>query len=153
MIDDSKIKFRLATASDLLDVQSCAHAAYSSYVERIGREPAPMVADFSRQIGLGQVYIALYNLSFAGYVVFYNKAEYMHLENLAVLPFYKGQGVGKRLIEFVEKTARDKGLIGVELYTNELMTENLLIYTKLGFVVVERKLQAGFNRVFFRKTV
>jgi ribosomal protein S18 acetylase RimI-like enzyme len=152
-MDDPPIQIRLAIADDLLDVQFCARASYSKYVERMGREPAPMVADFAHQIDLSQVYTALYKSLFAGYVVFYPEADHLHLESVAVVPSYAGQGIGKMLIEYVEQTARDNGLNAVELYTNEVMTENLTLYPKLGYVETERKQQEGYSRIFFRKPV
>lgn len=45
------------------------------------------------------------------------------------------------------------GLPAVELYTNEAMTENQAIYSKLGYVETEKKHQDGFNRVFYRKSL
>jgi hypothetical protein len=33
------------------------------------------------------------------------------------------------------------------------MTENLKIYPKLGYTVVGRRTEAGFNRVYFEKTL
>jgi len=45
----------------------------------------------------------------------------------------------------------DAGVDVVELYTNEIMTENIAIYTRLGYDEIERKHEDGFNRVFFRK--
>ena len=152
-MDGTKIKIRLATSDDLLEVASCARAAYSWYIERIGREPAPIIANFAEQIDLGQVYVAHFKLTFIGYAVFYSSAKHLHLENVAVAPSYMGQGVGKRLIEYAEQTARNKGLKAVELYTNETMTENLAMYPRLGYIETERKHQAGFNRVFFRKNI
>ncbi len=112
-----------------------------------------MHADFARQIAMGQVHVALFESSFAGYVVSYRELDHLHLENLAVLPAQVGKGIGKRLVEFVEQAAREQGLNAVELYTNEAMIENLLMYPKLGYLETDRKRQAGFDRVFFRKLV
>ena len=72
---------------------------------------------------------------------------------MAVLPTQTSKGIGKKLIEYVEHTARQQGLKAVELYTNEAMAENLVMYRKLGYLETERRQQAGFNRVFFRKAV
>lgn len=152
-MDNSPIRIRLASAADLQNVQLCAQAAYAKYIERMGQVPAPMVADFERQIKQSQVHIAIYSSSFAGYVVFYPKHDHMHLENVAVLPSYSGQGVGKKLVAHVERAASENGFAAVELYTNEAMTENFPLYLNLGYVETERKLQAGFNRVFFRKSI
>ena len=146
-------KIRLAKPEDLANIQSCANAAYSKYTTRMSRKPAPMSADFARQIGLGKVFIALHNTTFAGYVVFYPVQDHMHLENVAVAPSHSGKGIGKQLVIFVEQTARDKGLATVRLYTNKVMTENLEMYPRLGYIETGRKQQDGFSRVFFSKQV
>ena len=145
------IKIRMATLEDLASVQSCTRAAYSKYTTAMNREPAPMSADFASQIGLGQVFVALNNNAFAGYVVFYPVHDHLHLENIAVTPVQSGKGIGKQLMQFVEQTARNRGLSAVELYTNEAMTENLQMYPRLGYIETGRKQQEGFHRVFFRK--
>ena len=144
-------KIRLAKLEDLTDVQSCARSAYSHYVERMGRKPAPMQADFASQILQGQVHVAFRGEAFAGYVVFYREHDRVCLENVAVVPALSGNGIGKMLMEYVEQTARTHGASAVELYTNETMTENLAMYPKLGYIEIVRKQQHGFNRVFFRK--
>ena len=41
---------RKARMKDLARIEACALAAYSPYVERIGRKPAPMVADFGAAV-------------------------------------------------------------------------------------------------------
>ncbi len=117
------------------------------------REPAPMHADFASQIASGQVYVAMCGASLIGYVVFYAEGDHLHLENVAVFPDYSGKGIGKKLVEYVEQTARDKSLNAVRLYTNTVMTENLAMYPKLGYMETERKIQDGFSRIFFRKAV
>ena len=151
-MNNEAVQIRKAIQSDLVDVATCARAAYAQYVDAMGKEPAPMNADFARQIEQGVVYIAHYQDRFAGYVVFYaDGADHVHLENVAVLPEMCGKGVGKSLIDYAEQSARQCGAKRVELYTNEAMTANLGMYPKLGYVEISRKLQAGFHRVFFRK--
>jgi ribosomal protein S18 acetylase RimI-like enzyme len=152
MSNDS-VQIRKAVCGDLTDVQACARAAYSKYFERIGKAPAPMNADFFAQIAQGIVHVALSGLQFAGYVVFYADGDHIHLESVAVLPEQSGKGVGKALIGYAELTAQHEGLKAVELYTNEAMIENLAMYRKLGYQEIQRKQQAGFNRVFFRKQI
>jgi hypothetical protein len=49
--------------------------------------------------------------------------------------------------------ARLDGLQAVELYTNEAMVENLAMYERMGYREIQRKHDAGFNRVFFRKAL
>ena len=49
---------RAAAPEDLDAIRRIARAAYAPYVPRIGREPAPMVADFAAAIAAGQVWVA-----------------------------------------------------------------------------------------------
>ncbi len=144
-------EIRIATVDDLPQIEACARAAYRKYIERMGRPPAPMLADFSRQIGQGIVHVLTSNGELAGYVVFYPMGDYIHLENIAVEPARAGRGLGRIMIEFVEAEAGRLGFPGVELYTNEQMTENLDMYLALGYQEVARRNEEGFDRVYFRK--
>ena len=144
---------RKAQRRDVQAITACARAAYSMYVDRIGREPAPMVADFATQVAEGLVYVIGAGGAIDGYVVFYPRNDHIHLENLAVWREHSGKGRGGQLIAFVEDQARHHGLAAVELYTNAKMFENLNMYPKLGFVEMDRWTEDGFERVFFRKNV
>lgn len=145
---------RLAEADDEPEIRDCAEQAYARYVPMIGRKPAPMVADFVTQIAAGMVYVATDDQAiFQGFIVFYAEEEHILLENVAVLPSAAGHGVGRALISFCEDAARQRGINGVHLYTNEKMTDNLSIYPKLGYVKVGQRTKDGFKRVYFEKTL
>lgn len=145
---------RLAQACDEPVIKDCAEQAYARYVPMIGRKPAPMVADFATQIVEGVVYIAQDDQAiFQGFIVFYAEEEHILLENVAVLPSTAGRGVGKALIGFCENAALQRGLNAVHLYTNEMMTDNLSIYSKLGYRKVARREEEGFKRVYFEKNL
>ncbi len=77
----------------------------------------------------------------------------MLLENVAVLPDAAGCGVGKTLIRFCEERARKLGCGAVRLYTNAQMKENLLIYPRLGYLEIGRRMENGFDRVYFAKAL
>ena len=145
------MSIRQAKSADLNNIQSCAIEAYTKYVQRIGKAPAPMVADFATHIDRQQVWITEHDTFFAGYIVFYPLADSMQLENVAVLNRYAGQGIGRQLIEYAESEARRLNLIAVELYTNLKMTENIAYYPKLGYVETDRREEDGFSRVYYRK--
>ena len=147
-----KPMIRMAAPEDVPRINSCATEAYEKYVQRIGKKPAPMVADFASLVNQGHVFVSTGPAGeIEGFIVFYARRDHMHLENVAVYGNCEGKGVGRRLIEFCEATALKKGLDRVELYTNEKMTENLTLYPHLGYVETSRKQQDGFNRVFFQK--
>mgnify|MGYP001032615784 CR=1 FL=1 len=141
---------RLATRTDLADIQRCARAAYAQYVPLIGREPAPMVADFAAQIDSGWVHV-FHQDGLAEYIVFYPRKADMFLENVAVHPDAWGRGIGRQLITLCEDAARAQGCDTVRLYTSAAMTGNLTLYPRLGYVETERRREDGFNRVYFEK--
>lgn len=142
---------RQAVETDLPAVRRCAEAAYVMYVERIGKKPAPMVADFAAAIEAGNLHVAVESGKVVGFVVFYPRADHLHLENVAVDPHHQRGGIGKRLIEFVEAQAIGSGFDRVELYTNARMSENRAIYPRLGYVEFERRIEDGFDRIYYRK--
>ena len=151
-----KIDIKPATINDLHAIKSCAEAAYQIYVHRIGRKPAPMVADFEDTITKQMTFVARLEhtpSNIAGFVVFYERGDHIHLENIAVDPKAQGNGVGRALISFVEQSAQAARCKAIELYTNEKMTENLTLYPKLGYEEIERRQEDGFNRVYFRKEI
>lgn len=148
---DSATMIRPAEASDEAAILACAEQAYSRFIPRIGRKPAPMLADYRGQIAAGQVWIAEDGSDLAGFIVFAPQGDVMLLENVAVLPTAAGRGIGKALIGCCEAEARRLGLRAISLYTNEKMVENIAIYPKLGYVETRRGDEDGFRRVWFEK--
>lgn len=148
------MKIRKANPADVTAVITCAHGAYQMYVERIGRKPAPMTADFAALIERGIVFVGEDAAGvLCGFVVFYARGDSMHLENVAVAPGKQGHGYGKRLVSFVESEACGLGFASVDLYTNEKMTENQDLYPRLGYEEIERRQEDGFNRIYYRKSL
>lgn len=144
---------RPATREDLSAISGCARAAYVGYVPRIGREPAPMVADFEALAAAGEVHVLIDGGVLAGFIVMRSGAGHLFVENVAVHPDRQGRGFGRRLMAFAEAAARERGLPALELYTNVKMTENFAFYEGLGFVETERRHEDGFDRVYLRKTL
>jgi ribosomal protein S18 acetylase RimI-like enzyme len=145
---------RQAVAKDEAAVRDCAERAYAGYTGLIGRKPAPMMADFSMQISSGQVHVALDGEEvFLGFIVFYPDELGMHIESVAVLPGAAGQGVGRALVRFCEDQAGRQDIGLVHLYTNEKMAANLKIYARLGYIAIARRIEGGFDRVFFQKKI
>jgi ribosomal protein S18 acetylase RimI-like enzyme len=144
-----------ADAADCAAVVACVRAAYTRYIARMGREPAPMLADYRALIARGVVHVVRQPVKadVRGLIVLWPTERAMFVENVAVHPHYQGQGLGGRLMAFAEERARAAGLREVRLYTNEAMTENLAFYGRLGFEETARRLDDGYRRVFLRKTL
>jgi ribosomal protein S18 acetylase RimI-like enzyme len=142
---------RPALAGDLTAVQALVNAAYAPYIPRLGRAPAPMMDDYAAAIAKGLVHLSEFDGRLAGLVVLIAEPDALLLDNIAVAPALQGQHVGRRLMEFAEETAKQYGLTRLRLYTNELMTENIGWYTRLGFRETHRGTEAGFRRVYMSR--
>ena len=147
------MNIRPATPEDIAGVRACAEAAYEIYVAAIGKKPAPMIADFGAAQAAGDLYVACVNEDVAGFVVFFEREDHVHLENVAVSPAYQGRGIGGKLMDLVENETLKRGLRKIELYTNVKMTGNLTLYPALGYEEIGRWSEDGFDRVFYRKTL
>ena len=75
------------------------------------------------------------------------------LEAIGIAPEYQGKGLGKKLIEFAEREAIRQGYPEIYLYTNEHMTNNISIYSHLGFIETERCLKNDRPAVYMRKSL
>ena len=144
-------RIRAAGEDDVPAIESIVRDSYARYVPLIGREPAPMTADYRNLVSAGEVWVAEREGSVIGVLVLRRDEQTLLLENVAVSPPHQGQGVGRALIAFAEQHGRDLGLEAVTLYTNEAMRENLRLYPRLGYVETGRRTADGYARVYFRK--
>jgi GNAT superfamily N-acetyltransferase len=145
------ITIRPAVEADAPALHSIAVAAYQHYASRIGREPAPMTANYAAAVHRGQAWVAAEDGQAIGFIILIPQPGHLLLENVAVLPAAQGRGVGARLLAFAEEHARSLHLPEIRLYTNEAMTENLAYYPRHGYTETHRAQQDGFRRVFFLK--
>ncbi|MEW2466921.1 GNAT family N-acetyltransferase [Streptomyces sp. NPDC046994] len=149
--DGSGEGVRRAVAADVPAVRALTDAAYHHYIARIGVTPQPMEADHAANVAAGRVFVT--GEPVVGLVVVEAFGDHLFLDSLAVHPDAQGQGVGRRLLAFVDAHARALGRNEVRLYTNAMMWENRRIYPKYGYEVVERRADGPYDRVHYRKRV
>ena len=149
---EPSIELTPAAPGDLSNIVALVRAAYAPYIERIGKEPAPMGADYGAAIAAGHVVVArrvsgrtppLTGSSatqgeILGLIVTEAFADHLLIENIAVSPEAQGFGIGGMLLEHAYAEARALGLAEVRLYTNAKMTENLRYNPRRGFVEIGR---------------
>ena len=104
-------------------------------------------------VGEGWVYVAEQEGAVRGILVLISEDDGMLLDNVAVLPEAQGLGIGRLLLTFAERVAADAGGPAIRLYTNEAMTENIALYTRLGYIETHRAEETGFQRVYMQKTL
>lgn len=146
-----KYSFRSAIGADVSKVAALVNAAYRHYVERIGMLPRPMTDDYAEVIANSRVTVAESHGTIVGVIVLAVDDEGFLVDNVAVDPSHRGKGLGKALLEFAEAEARRAGLDSIYLYTHEKMTENLTLYSRIGYVEYDRRSHGDFSLVYMRK--
>jgi len=144
---------RRATQDDAEGIAALVAEAYSPYIPRIGKKPAPMLDDYAQVIADSYVFVLADGADIQGVLVVSQQNTELLLNNIAVLPRYKGKGIGKALLAFCEEHAQATGCDDIQLYTHQLMTENIALYKKLGYQETHRATEDGFARVFMRKPI
>ena len=147
------VLIRPAGAADRQRMEAIVEAAYRPYLQRMDRQPAPMVDDYARRIAAGQAHVLEEAGMILGVLVLEPAEDHLLLDNVAVDPAHHGQGLGRRLMIFAEEEARRRGFARLVLYTNEVMVENIALYRRLGYAETERIRVAGYDRVYMQKAL
>jgi N-acetylglutamate synthase-like GNAT family acetyltransferase len=147
---------RSAMVTDVGAINELVVAAFGRYVERIGRPPAPMTADYAKLLHTSRMWVVEdgeHAGVILGLLVTQAEPDHLLIDAIAVAPTAQGRGHGRRLLERADEDAHDAGLEEIRLCTNEAMTENLSFYPSRGFHETGRGIQDGYHRVFFAKRV
>ena len=142
---------RPATTADVPRLTELVQAAYAHYVERLGGPPRPMTDDYAEVVRGYDVTVAVRGGGIVGLIVLGVDDEGFFVDNVAVDPSHQGSGVGRALLEHADGAARHAGFDSIYLYTHELMTENLALYSRAGYVEYDRRLHRDARLVYFRK--
>ncbi|CRL27714.1 Acyl-CoA N-acyltransferase [Penicillium camemberti] len=150
---ESNLTLDKATVEDIPAIKSMINAAYSKYIERIGKPPAPMTEDWDQVIRTHEVLVLRDNERIVGSITSHEDEQTtsLKIDNVVVNPGEQGRGYGYHMIKHAEVDAKNKGLTSITLFTNVKMFENIGFYTKLGFVETGRRMEDGFERVYFYK--
>jgi ribosomal protein S18 acetylase RimI-like enzyme len=142
---------RRADEEDAPRIAALADAAYGHYVERIGFPPRPMLDDYNQVIRSAHVTVAENRETIVAVIVLNSDDEGFFIDNVAVHPSHRGRGLGRALLEFAEVEASRAGFDSIYLYTHEEMTENIALYSRIGYEEYDRRPQEGFSLVYMRK--
>lgn len=138
---------------DLAVVEAIVETAYTHYIARIGRRPGPMLDDYAVLISKRLVHLIDSDGEAKGVLVLIPEPDVMLLDNIALLPDAQGLGLGRKMLEFAEQAALDAGYKSIRLYTHQLMTENIELYRRIGYIETHRGEEKGLHRVYMTKLI
>jgi N-acetylglutamate synthase-like GNAT family acetyltransferase len=147
----SEYTARAAASHDAPGVAACVAAAYRHYIERNGLVPVPMRQDYDEVIRDCHVTVVEHGGTIVAVLALRVAEEGFLLDNVAIAPAHQGKGLGRWLLEYAESEARRQGFDSIYLYTQEVMTENLALYRRIGYVEYARRIESGLHRVYLRK--
>jgi GNAT superfamily N-acetyltransferase len=140
---------RRATAADLSAIKALIDAAYAKYLTRMDKQPPPMLRDYGPSVEAGATWVT--GSPITAVLTLYPRDDRLLVENIAVHPGVQGRGLGRALMSFAEQEAARCGLTRMALVTHEAMTENLAMYTQLGYAEVDRRAEDGYRRIYMEK--
>jgi N-acetylglutamate synthase-like GNAT family acetyltransferase len=140
--------FRIANLEDHKIIMAIAQKAYEKYIERMGKEPAPMRPVIQKE---DVVFVCEDNKQVIAFAILVKINDQIILDSIAVDPPHQKKGIGNNFIKFIEEYLMEQKVNKYQLYTNEMMFENIDWYQKIGFKIFKKVTEKGFNRIYFEK--
>ena len=148
------LDLRRATPADASAIRALVHAAYAKWVPIIGREPAPMVADYDRAVREHMIDLLFVDDRLVALIELVAEQDCLLIENVAVAPASAGRGHGRALMVHAVDVAHSLGRKRVRLYSNRLMAANIALYRRLGYAIDREEISAeGYHRVHMSMTL
>jgi len=132
-----EVHIRLAEPSDATVVATVLHKSFvefeALYTPQGFAATTPDAAQVLARMREGPVWLAFRNVEVLGTVAAVLKGEWAYIRGMAVLPAARRLSVGARLLEHVERWARDQGCRRLFLSTTPFLDGAIRLYEKFGF--------------------
>ncbi len=139
---------RKASAFDAEALSECMHAAYAIYNSRLmGKTLPPMNVNYEDEIRACPVWVAESDGVLVAGLILMPEENCMTITNVAVHPKFQGNGLGRNLMTLAEAEAKQQGYSESRLTTHVALTENISLYSYLGWSETGR----DEYRVYMRK--
>ncbi|MCC8165599.1 MAG: GNAT family N-acetyltransferase [Planctomycetes bacterium] len=154
-MDISELEILPAGEADLQAILDLQHRAYRSEAELLNDFSIPplqdTLEDTRQDYSIGIILKAVTpDGEIIGSVRGHVEAATLCIGKLMVLPEYRGQGLGTRLLTTIEKYFP---VFRCELFTSSKSTRNMALYERLGYVRYKEEMVApGLQLVYFHKT-
>jgi 2-methylisocitrate lyase-like PEP mutase family enzyme/ribosomal protein S18 acetylase RimI-like enzyme len=149
------MKLRPAAIADAPAIAALSRRAYARWTELIGMPPTPVIADYRAMLADSDDWESWVlpgkDGALDACLVISVAPEEFEVWNVAVAPELAGDGLGRKLMLFAERRARERGYREIALYTNIKMVANRAFYGRLGYEETGRKSVRGRQAVTMAK--
>lgn len=141
-----ELNYERASGADVEAIFALSKALIDQYedVESIDYDKVLQWVRRKIEVQIGEYQRVLMDGSLAGYVHFHPDGERMELDDLYILPEYRGQGIGTAV---VEKCCRET-VKPVYLYVFRRNEGTVRLYKRLGFEIVQ---EVGSSRYIMQR--
>jgi len=134
---DQALRIRRARRSDAPAIASVLRASFAEYESLYTRAAfaatTPTTEEIARRLGEGPTWIALLHRTLVGTVSAVPRGEALYVRSMAVVPEVRRRGVGRLLLEQVERYADERGFRCLDLSTTPFLTSAIALYERAGF--------------------
>src|SRR5437879_10430408 len=120
---DRAVRVRRAGRNDAPAIALVLQVAFAEYKSLYTRAAfaatTPAAEEIARRLGEGPTWIALLHRAVVGTVSAVSRGEALYVRSMAVVPDLRGRGVGRLLLEQVERYAGEQGFRWRELSTTD----------------------------------
>ena len=146
------IFLREATEQDIPEIVRVVHAGFEQYRGRL--DPPSGAHDETEEtihakMNRGGAVLAIADEQTVGCVLYEREDDHIYLGRLAVLPSHRQNGIGSRLIAYVESRTRKLGYAHVRLGVRLVLKENLAYFENLGYRIVSYAKHPGHDEPTF----
>lgn len=134
------LEIRIAKPEEAGIIYEIIQLAFAEYLDVIPVAPEASketLLELQAQIDTGCVLVALETTNLIGTVRYQLFDDYLHVGRLAVLPVYRGRGVGLALMKYLEELAPNLDRRVLRLSTRQSMPNNLAFYERLGYKITK----------------
>ncbi|KAK7417423.1 hypothetical protein QQX98_004542 [Neonectria punicea] len=111
-----------AKPEDIPAIKVIVDEAYSKYIERIGKPPAPMTTNYNELLNTHDIFVLRRDATntIVGSIILGidGESDSIKINNLVVDPAAQGRGYGRVLMNYAEELARSQGRPTLTLFTN-----------------------------------
>lgn len=149
--------FRPARRAEAARIGEIGRLAYAHYEDAIGVRPRPLDDDYDARVRSGVVWVADHSggnaVAIGGFIILEPREDHLWIDNVAVDPARQGAGLGRALLDFAERRARDLGLTELRLLTSVKMERNIALYRRRGYADRHERFEQGRQRLHMCKRI
>ncbi|MFC0213954.1 GNAT family N-acetyltransferase [Paenibacillus chartarius] len=132
---------REANDAELELVRAIMAEAFSEYKDKLV-PPSGALSETTEAIrrkiaGRGGAILVWKESEAVGSAQYYFEDAYLYIGRISVLPAWRGQGIGKAIVSYLEELARSKDVYEVRLGVRLSIPDNVTYYTKLNYSPIE----------------